>query len=503
MIRNILDYLEASAARFPDKAAFVDESHALTFAQLTEQSRRIGSALAGFGLDKKPVAVYMEKSADALSAFFGAVYSGRCYCPIDAQMPVKRVEQILNTLQTDYLITDRESVDSVALTGYQGKVLLLDELIQTDIDQTLLGRIRRFAIDTDPLYIIFTSGSTGVPKGVVLSHRAVIDFTEWFSAAAGFDSDCVFGNQAPFYFDMSVKDIYSTIKNGATAYIIPKRLFNFPVELFRYLIDNGINTLAWATSAVCLAANEAAFEKMCPSQIRAVCFGGEAMPVKLLSIWQRYLPDTLYMNMYGPTEAAVDVTYHILDRNRDYSSGYYPAGYACENTGILILNGDRAAEVGEVGEICVRGTALASGYYNDPVKTAQVFVQNPLQTAYPERIYRTGDLGYFNEAGEIIFAARKDDQIKHMGYRIELGEIETALNGVAGITRCCCLFDKPADKIICVYAGPATKKEIILEIKQYIPKYMWPNRFVQLEALPMNLNGKIDRTALKQEYLHG
>lgn len=209
------------------------------------------------------------------------------------------------------------------------------------------------------------------------------------------------------------------------------------------------------------------------------------------------------MNMYGPTETAVDCTYHIIEKDRVYDTAFFPAGRPCENTGILILNGDRPVGPGEVGEICVRGTALANGYYGDPEKTAGVFVQNPLQKAYPELIYRTGDMGSFNEAGEIVFASRKDDQIKHMGYRIELGEIEAALSEVSGIIRCCCLFDKAADKIVCVYSGPATKKEIVLEVGKYIPKYMWPNVFVQLDELPMNLNGKIDRTRLKAEYVHG
>ena len=502
MTRNVLEYLESSAAAYGDKLAFADEGGSLTFAQLLDRAKRVGSALCALEADKRPVPVYMEKCAEEIAAFMGVVYAGRAYAPVDPQMPEKRVERILNTLEAETVIADEECREKLAAMGYAGKVFLLRELEEHAVDETALAAVRRYAIDCDLLYIIFTSGSTGNPKGVALSHRAVIDFTEWFTKTAGFDATSVFGNQAPFYFDMSVKDIYSTLKNGATAWIIPKKLFNFPAELFKYITDHGINTLAWATSAVCMSAKEAAFEKQLPGTVRAVCFGGEAMPVKLLNIWRRYLPDALYMNMYGPTETAVDCTYHIIEKDRDYSAPYFPAGKPCENTGILILDGDTPAKTGQVGEICVRGTALANGYYRDSEKTGSVFVQNPLQTAYPELIYRTGDVGYWNEDGEIIFASRKDDQIKHMGYRIELGEIEAALSDIDGIERCCCLFDKSADKIVCVYTGPATRREILLAVGKYIPKYMWPNTFVQLETMPMNLNGKIDRPRLKAEYAH-
>ena len=503
MTRNVLAYLENSAELFSDKLAFVDEENSLTFGQLKDKAKRIGSALSEEMTTIKPVPVYMEKCADEIAAFMGVVYAGCSYVPIDPQMPEKRVEKILQTVEAEIVIVDSVCKKTMETMDSHVKTVLFEELSAHEINESVLRQKRRYAIDTDLLYIIFTSGSTGDPKGVALSHRAVIDFAEWFTAAAHLDSDSIFGNQAPFYFDMSVKDIYSTLKNGATTYIIPKSLFNFPTDLFSYIKEHRINTLAWAVSAVCLAAKENAFEKQCPDTVRAVCFGGEAMPVQLLKIWQKYVPDALYMNMYGPTETAVDCTYHIIDKNRDYSSGFYPAGRPCENTGVIILKDNNPTKVGEVGEICVRGTALANGYYNDPVKTASVFIQNPLQKAYPELIYRTGDMGYYNDDGEIIFASRKDDQIKHMGYRIELGEIETALSSVQGIQRCCCLFDKEADKIICVYTGDITKKEIILEISKFIPKYMWPNKCIQVEEIPMTLNGKIDRVKLKTEYVHG
>ncbi|MBQ9211541.1 MAG: amino acid adenylation domain-containing protein [Clostridia bacterium] len=501
MIRNILDYLENSAEKHGNKIAFADEERSLTFQQLMDLGKRIGSALLERQVPSKPIPVYMQKSPMEIAAFMGVVYSGNAYAPIDPQMPQKRVERILHTLEAEMVIADEACKKQLAEMGFAGSICTMEELSRQEMDENKLEATRKRMIDCDPLYIIFTSGSTGNPKGVAVPHRAVIDFTEWFSNTAKLDETCVFGNQAPFYFDMSVKDIYSTLRNGATTWIIPKKLFNFPVELFHYIIDHGINTLAWATSAVCLAAKEAAFEKLLPTTVRAVCFGGEAMPVKLLDIWRKYLPDAFYMNMYGPTETAVDCTYYVIEKGKQFDSAYFPAGFPCENTGILILKNDQPVQPGEIGEICVRGTALAHGYYNDPEKTSQVFVQNPLQKAYPELIYRTGDVGYYNPQGEIVFASRQDDQIKHMGYRIELGEIEASLTEIDGIDRCCCLFDKGKDKILCVYTGAASKKEILQGIGKYIPKYMWPNVFVQLAEMPMNLNGKIDRARLKAEYV--
>lgn len=502
MVRNVTEYLDETAARFGSKTAFADENSSLTFAELRDMSRRIGTSLLKDTVIGTPIAVCMNKTPEAIAAFMGCVYAGCAYAPVDVTMPEKRISLILSTLDSGIVIADEDGKARLDNIGFEGKVLLVSELRQAEADEKALAAIREDLTDVDPVYIIFTSGSTGVPKGVVLSHRAVIDLAEWISEALHFDETTVFGNQTPFYFDASVKDIYSTLRNGATMHIIPQKLFAFPTQLFHYLNEKKVNTILWATSAICMAANEKAFEKETPQYLRMITFAGETMPVKQFNFWKSKVPNATYVNLYGPTEAAVDSIYYVVDREFADDEAL-PIGRPCRNVGILILKGDEPVKGQETGEICIRGTALANGYYNNPEKTASVFVQNPLQKAYPELIYRTGDMGWYNERGEIMFAAREDDQVKHRGYRIELGEIETALSSLDGIERCCCLFNKEKDRIVFIYKGSLDRKQIMLELGKLLPKYMWPNDYHQIEEFPFNLNGKIDKVRLKEEYING
>ena len=501
MKANVTYWLDQTADRLPDKVAFADERKAVTFGELRSQARALAGQILARGFFKSPVAVYMEKGVDMLVSFMGAAYSCNFYSPIDIGMPASRVDEILEVLQPSLVITTAALRDTFAQYAYQGDYLIFEEAVLLPEDGQIVDSARDRGIDTDLLYVLFTSGSTGIPKGVTISHRSVIDYIDWVTETFQITKEDTFGNQAPFYFDNSILDIYSTIKSGATTYIIPKNLFAQPVPLLEYLRENQINTIFWVPSALIVVAKLKAFRNVDLSDtLRRVLFCGEVMPNRQLNVWRKFLPNVLYANLYGPTEITDACTYYIVDR--EFSDDEpLPIGVPMANTDIIVLNGqDKPVAEGEVGELCVRGTSLSMGYYNNPEKTGEVFVQNPLNPHVPEIIYRTGDLVKYNEYGELVYLSRKDFQIKHMGHRIELGEIETAVSSLEEIALCCCLYDEKRQKIVLFIEEQLDKAYINERIARLVPEYMLPNKVITLETMPINANGKIDRVKLK-EYL--
>ena len=500
MIQNILDYLENSAASCPEKTAYEDLENHYTYAQALEYARRIGSALLAVLPQNAPVPVLMEKEAGTLHVFMGAVCAGCFYTLVEPEQPLERIRTILETLEAQVMVTTRSIKEQLQELEFPGKILLAEELLKHEIDEDGLAGRRRAACDTDPLYAIFTSGSTGAPKGVVVCHRSVIDFTEHFTKIFGFDRNDVIGGQAPFDFDVSVKDIYPALKVGATLEVIPKRFFSVPKKLLDFLDDRKVTSLTWAVSALCVISMLKGFRYKVPKNIRRVMFSGEVMPVKQLNYWRTYLPDALYVNLYGPTEITCNCTYYKIDREFGEKE-QIPVGEPFPNERVFLLGEEDqlVTEAGKLGEICVTGTALALGYYRNEEKTSQAFVQNPLNRCYPELMYRTGDLGRYDEKGELYYVTRKDFQIKHMGHRIELGEIEVAFQALNGIERVCCVYDEPNTKIIGFYVGEPEAKEIIQQLTERLPRFMIPNIFRKVERMPITKNGKIDRRALMAE----
>jgi amino acid adenylation domain-containing protein len=506
MIVNVLQYLEQSAQKAPEKPAFVDDVNSITYIYLLKQARQIGSALyhKTNGNIRKPVVVFVDRNIESLVAFLGVAYSGNFYVPIDIQMPKLRVELILSTLNPVAMVVTPASKKFSFEVAPDLIAVDYEEALGTKIEDEILQSIRKKIIDRDPIYATFTSGSTGIPKGVITCHQSVIDMTEALVETFDFDENHVFGNQNPFYFDASIKDIYSSLKCGATMYVLPKSYFLMLGQLVSYINKHKIDTIMWSASAIALLANAQAFEEEKPLTLRKVMFSGEVMHNRVLNYWRKNLPETKFVNLYGPTEITSVCTFYKIERPFA-DDEVLPIGIPFRNCEVIILNDkNEAVGEGESGELCVKGCCLALGYYNNPEKTATSFCQNPLNTHFPEMIYRTGDLARYNEQGEIMFMSRKDNQVKHMGQRVELGEIEILLNAMDRIDASICFYDHDAQKIIAVYKGQgADSKYIYGELRDKVSKFMYPNVLIALEELPYNLNGKIDRTLLKEQYFKG
>lgn len=498
MAQCVLEYLEEAAKRTPDKEAFEDAEYTYTFAQIRDRARRIGCMLhANIGRMREGVAVFMDKTVHSVASFFGVVYSGNFYCPLDSQMPVERISTIMSVLKPRVVLTDRAHKEQAVAFAGESRVLLFEDAEQIAQEEADALSVWKNLNVMDPLYVLFTSGSTGVPKGVLVSHLVMTNYFDWLNETFEFTSDDVFGNQAPLYFDVSMHDVYGALYFGAKMVIIPQKLFAFPVKLIEFMNEKRISTFLWVPSAMGIVASLKTFEAIKPEYLKHAMFAGEVLPRKQLDYWAENLPDVVYANLYGPTETFVCTGY--IRTGEEPEGEPLPIGKPITNTQALVLDeAGNEVKKGETGELCMRGCCVALGYYCNPERTNSSFTQNPTHDRYPDRVYHTGDLVYYDENDDLIYVSRKDFQIKHMGYRIELGEIENAANLVEGIRDCACHYDMQRKKIILYYDGrKLEKKQLLDELAKRIPQYMLPGRIVYLDAIPHNANGKIDRKALQ------
>ena len=497
---NVLEFLEETERKYPDRTAVDDGTFCLSWRELKDLSQRMGTLFCEICDQGEPVVILAEKSARTLAAMFGVVYAGCFYVMVDPSQPAARVREILKILEPQLVVLNNENEMLLDEAGYTKRKYILRDIIEREADIGRLQQIRRQSRGTDLLYGIFTSGSTGTPKGIVVSHQAVIDFITHFVEAFGFHDKDRIGNQAPFDFDVSVKDIYTSISTGATLVLIPKELFSLPSKLLDYLCEKEVTVLIWAVSALSMVTALKGLDYRVPRGVRLIGFSGEVMPVRQLRMWQKALPDTSFVNLYGPTEITCNCTYYPVERM--YADGEkLPIGRAFPGRRVFLLDEqEQILQVpGKIGEICVAGESLSEGYYRNPEETKKRFRMIHFSGQKEERCYCTGDLGYYDDEGMLYFSGRKDFQIKHMGHRIELEEIESTLNQVEGVERSCCLMDERRNRLIAFYLGGADPGDVRAYLKKHFPVYMIPHKIQKTEGMPLNKNGKTDRNYFRKK----
>ncbi len=485
----MLDLFEQTAARFPARRAIADEEGALTFLQLQNLARQLAALFAEEGTC---VGIMAHRDRYTVALFLAAAYAGKCYIPLDPEQPEQKRRAIVDNAGVKEILTvhpaDQEQV--------RGPLRVLD-LALTDPHRPTDRPLEEKA--NEALYIVYTSGSTGTPKGVLKSHSAMHSFITAYLAEFAFDEQTVIGNQTPFYFDASAKDIYLMAACGAALEILPTRHFSFPVNLVNYMNERRVNFISWVPSALTLVTTLNTFLAAKPLYLKRVAFVGEVFAPKHLNKWMEALPEVEFVNLYGSSEICGISCFCRINQPADPATAL-PIGGPLANCRIALVEDGQTSPA--CGELYVASPALADGYFNDPQRTAAQFVVADLGDG-PLRYYRTGDIVGYNDRGQLVFIGRRDHQIKHMGHRIELGEIEAAATALDGIEKCCCVYDAKRSKIV-LFLQPCDGVSPDLAViraglKEKLSDYMLPQRIKVLPRLPLNANGKIHRTALQEQ----
>ncbi len=517
--------LSESADRHPDRVAVEDDRGRLTYAELESLSSQIAHYLRNRGIEPGDrVGLFLRKSIYGVAALFGIQKAGAAYVPLDPQAPPLRAAYILQNCGVRVLVTEQEKLQRLpaefltqgALTG----LLLVDSEAAANLEMAgtlpaaTLAEIRSsqpirhpaVPITDDYLaYILYTSGSTGEPKGVMISHLNSLTFVNWaYDTFHVVSSDRV-SNHAPFHFDLSVFDIFCTIKAGGTLSLVPDLIHPFPVELARWISEKRLTIWYSVPSALIQLVERGHLERHDYRALRLVLFAGEVFPIKYVRRLVETLPHPEYYNLYGPTETNV-CTYYKL-KPEDLNSARtepVPIGVACENQEVVVLN-ERLEPVpkGNEGELYVRSATVAKGYWGRLDDTAKVVVPNPLNRHFSSVLYRTGDIVRQLPSGEYQYVGRKDKMVKSRGYRIELGEIEATLYAHPAV-REAAVIAVPDDQVgarlkaYVVADSNLARSELEKFCRDHLPRYMMPESMEFRSSLPRTSNGKVDIHALEK-----
>lgn len=512
--------IEESAHRSPESEAFRFEGAALTYAELTARANQLAQVLIDRGVRSMDrVGIYMHKCAEMPIAVYGILKAGAVFVPIDPTSPPTRIRFILEDCGIRHLVTEpsRERPALDLLRGMNAPISVIgarrpeagdgggDLVSWAEVSEASRETPDVRMVESDLAYIMYTSGSTGAPKGLMHTHHSGLSYARLSARTYGVRPDDRLGNHAPLHFDISTFDFLTGPFVGATTVIIPEEATMFPVSLGALIEEERLTFWYSVPLALIQLVNRGAIESRDCSSLRWVLFGGEPFPPKyfrrLMDLW----PQARFSNSYGPAEVNQCTYYHVPpDAARDDAP--IPLGQVWDGAEGRIVDGqDQPVAAGETGELLIRAPTMMQGYWARPDLNETAFLVDEGCLGFSKRFYRTGDLVYEAEDGVLMFAGRKDRQIKSRGYRIELDEVENVVGSLEEVAEAAVLGVRMEDGTTEVVAmvRPSGDEAIDLQVvrsraAERLPAYALPTRIIELKIFPRTGSGKIDRRALTE-----
>lgn len=527
MSRRLHDALTRSAEQDPEKTAAVFKNRRLSYGEWERASNRLARALRNAGCVRGDrVGLLLPKSLEILIGMFGALKADCIYVPLDTSSPAARLGRILEAADCRCvlalhsatpllveLLRGSASVGWMDLPKEDQSGELAEDRIAfpwPEVQSLSPEPVPSSSTEQDVAHLLFTSGTTGAPKGVMITHSNALRFLDWAVPYFGMESNDRVSAHPPFHFDLSTFDIHGTVRAGAELHLVPPELNLLPGRLADFIRDSRLTQWFSVPSILThMAKSDAVRQNDFPS-LKRLLWCGEKFPTPGLIYWMKRLPAVGFYNLYGPTEATIASSFYRVPACPLDETAETPIGEPCSGERLLVLDEKlQPVTPEERGDLYIGGVGLSPGYWRDPARTAEVFVQDPSISGPEGRIYRTGDLARWTKNGDLCLLGRSDSQIKSRGYRIELGEIEAALHSLPGIQAAavvaidCLAFE--GTTICCAWVpapgGEASPAALRRSLAKLVPSYMIPSQWMPLERMPLNGNGKTDRRSLKEKFV--